>query len=122
VCAELARQLAERIANELLIPTYCYEASALRPERKNLASMQAGEYEALAEKLADPDKAPDFGARPYDEAIARTGSTVGARAIFSLPSTSTSTPPPPVAPTPWPSTSGRRAGRCARAGRSQARC
>lgn len=94
-CAELARQLAERIASELRVPTYCYEASALRPERRNLAVCRAGEYEALAEKLADPDKAPDFGARPYDEAIARTGCTVvGARDFliavnFNLNTTST---------------------------------
>ena len=30
-CAELARGLAERIAAELRIPCYCYEAAALRP-------------------------------------------------------------------------------------------
>lgn len=29
-CAELARQLAKRIADELHVPTYCYEAVALR--------------------------------------------------------------------------------------------
>lgn len=79
-CAELARQLAERIANELGIPCYCYEAAALRPERRNLAVCRAGEYEALPEKLADEAKAPDFGARPFDENVARTGCTaVGAR-------------------------------------------
>ena len=59
-CAELARQLAKRIADEAGIPCYCYEASAFRPERKNLAVCRAGEYEALPEKLADPDKRPDF--------------------------------------------------------------
>lgn len=42
-CAALARRLAERIACELRIPTYCYEASALRPERRNLAVCRAGE-------------------------------------------------------------------------------
>ncbi len=79
-CAALARQLAERIATEHRIPCYCYEASAYRPERKNLAVCRAGEYEALPEKLADPDRAPDCGARPYDEGVARTGCTVvGAR-------------------------------------------
>ncbi|MFR7965768.1 MAG: glutamate formimidoyltransferase [Alistipes finegoldii] len=30
-CAELARKLAERIAGELHVPTYCYEAAARRP-------------------------------------------------------------------------------------------
>ena len=36
-CAELARKLAERIAAELHVPTYCYEAAAFIPERRNLA-------------------------------------------------------------------------------------
>ena len=76
----MARKLAERIADELSIPTYCYEAAAFTPERRNLAVCRAGEYEALPEKLAAEDKAPDFGARPYDEGVARTGATaVGAR-------------------------------------------
>lgn len=79
-CAVLARQLAERIANDLAVPCYCYEAAALKPERKNLAVCRAGEYEALPEKMANADKAPDFGARPYDEGVAKTGCTaVGAR-------------------------------------------
>ena len=65
-CAELARQLAKRIADEAGIPCYCYEASAFRPERKNLAVCRAGEYEALPEKLADPDKRPDFMPPSWD--------------------------------------------------------
>lgn len=94
-CAELARALARRIADELRIPTYCYEASALRPERRNLAVCRAGEYEALPEKLAHAATAPDFGSRPFDEGIARTGATaVGARDFliavnFNLNTTST---------------------------------
>lgn len=94
-CAELARKLAERIANEAGIPCYCYEAAALRPERRNLAVCRKGEYEALPEKMTDPDKAPDFGARPFDENVARTGCTaVGARDFliatnFNLNTTST---------------------------------
>ncbi|MBR1485484.1 MAG: cyclodeaminase/cyclohydrolase family protein [Prevotella sp.] len=59
-CAQLARQLAERMAREAGIPCYCYEASAFKPERKNLAVCRAGEYEALAEKLSDPERRPDF--------------------------------------------------------------
>ena len=79
-CAELSRKLAERIANELNIPCYCYEAAALKPERKNLAVCRKGEYEALPDKLSNPETAPDFGARPFDEGGARTGCiAVGAR-------------------------------------------
>lgn len=93
-CAELARQLARRIADELRIPCYCYEAAALKPEHRNLATCRAGEYEQLPQKLADPLLAPDYGTRPFDEGIARTGCTVvGARPVllavnFNLNSTS----------------------------------
>ena len=79
-CAELARGLAKRIAEELNVPTYCYEAAAFTPERRNLAVCRAGEYEALPEKMTNEERKPDFGARPYDEGVARTGATaVGAR-------------------------------------------
>jgi len=94
-CATLARDLAKRIADELEIPCYCYEAAALRPERRNLAVCRSGEYEALPEKLADEKRAPDFGARAYDEKVAQTGCTaVGARDFliavnFNLNTTST---------------------------------
>ena len=79
-CAEMARGLAERIYDELEIPCYCYEAAARKPERKNLAVCRAGEYEALPEKMADPDRQPDFGPGRYTERAAQAGATnVGAR-------------------------------------------
>ena len=93
-CAELARKLAERMYRELGIPCYCYEAAAFKPERKNLAVCRAGEYEALPEKMADPERKPDYGGE-YDETVARTGaSNVGARNFliavnFNLNTTST---------------------------------
>ena len=83
------------IADNLGVPTYCYEAAARTPERRNLAVCRKGEYEALPEKVNTPGKEPDFGARPYDEKLARTGCTaVGARNFliatnFNLNSTST---------------------------------
>ncbi|ELX68338.1 glutamate formimidoyltransferase [Prevotella nigrescens] len=94
-CAVLARKLAERIANELQIPCYCYEAAARTPERRNLAICRKGEYEGLAERMTVEAEAPDFGARPWDEGVARTGCTaVGARDFliatnFNLNTTST---------------------------------
>ena len=94
-CAEMARRLARRIADDLDIPTYCYEAAALRPERKNLAVCRQGEYEALPERMGGTDDAPDFGDRIFDERAARTGATaVGARDFliavnFNLNTTST---------------------------------
>ena len=78
-CAALARKLAWRMYEELGIPCYLYEAAAQKPERKNLAVCRAGEYEALPEKMADPDRKPDFGGA-YDEVAAKAGaSNVGAR-------------------------------------------
>ncbi len=94
-CADMARKLAERIATKLRIPTYCYEAAAFTPSRKNLAVCREGEYERLPEKLSTKGLEPDFGARPYDEGVARTGCTaVGARDFliavnFNLNTTST---------------------------------
>ena len=79
-CAELARTLAKRIADELGVPTYCYEAAAFKPERRNLAVCRKGEYEALPERMTSAEEQPDYGARAFDEGIARTGATaVGAR-------------------------------------------
>lgn len=94
-CADLARQLARRAADELGIPCYAYEAAAFTPERKNLAVCREGEYEGLPERMGKADKGPDFGNRPFDEGVARTGCTaVGARDFliavnFNLNTTST---------------------------------
>ncbi|PJF27879.1 MAG: glutamate formimidoyltransferase [Phototrophicales bacterium] len=61
-CVELARQLGRRIADELGLPVYLYEAAALRPERRNLAAIRRGGYEALKTAIeSDPDRAPDYG-------------------------------------------------------------
>ena len=94
-CAAMARKLAERIAAELKVPTYCYESAAFTPARRNLAVCRAGEYEALPKKMEDETGKPDFGARAFDEGVARTGATaVGARDFliavnFNLNTTST---------------------------------
>ena len=94
-CAVMARHLAQRIAEELRIPCYCYEAAAYTPERKNLAVCRSGEYEAIEKKLADDKLAPDFGRRDIDDDIRRTGMIcVGARDFliavnFNLNTTST---------------------------------
>jgi len=93
-CAELARQLGKRVADELGIPVYAYEASAFKPERKNLAVCRKGEYEGLAARMGKGDGA-DFGDRPFDAKMAKTGATaIGARDFliavnFNLNTTST---------------------------------
>ena len=59
----LSKQVAERIWNELKIPSFLYEDSATRPERKNLATCRKGQFEGMPEKLLEPDWAPDYGER-----------------------------------------------------------
>ena len=72
-----AREVAERIGNELGIPVYCYENAAFTEERKNLANCRSGEYEGLTKKLSDPAWKPDFGPTVFNK---RSGATaVGAR-------------------------------------------
>lgn len=91
----MARELGKRIAEELNIPVYCYEAAAFTPERKNLAVCREGEYEGLSKRFACGSTAPDFGARAFDDSVAKTGATaVGARDFliavnFNLNTTST---------------------------------
>jgi len=71
-CAEYARALAKRLGEEAGLTIYCYEAAALKEERRNLAVVRAGEYEGLQEKLSDPEWAPDFGPAAFN---ARSGAT-----------------------------------------------
>ena len=79
-CARLAGQLGERVGRELGIPVYLYERAAKSERRRNLADVRAGEYEGLAQKLADPEWRPDFGPAEFGESQQRSGATViGAR-------------------------------------------
>lgn len=75
--AQYAQQLANRVANELSIPTYLYEDAQPNKSRSNLSVIRAGEYEGFFEKIKDPAWAPDFGKA---EMNATAGATViGAR-------------------------------------------
>ncbi|MBI2066063.1 glutamate formimidoyltransferase, partial [Candidatus Woesebacteria bacterium] len=61
-CVVLANKLAERVAKELKIPVYLYEAAAKRKERVNLADVRRGEYEGLKEEIeTNPERKPDYG-------------------------------------------------------------
>ena len=70
-CVEYAHRLAARLG-EAGITVYCYENAARKPERKNLATVRAGEYEGLEKKLADPNWAPDYGPAKFNP---RAGAT-----------------------------------------------
>ena len=60
-CVLLAHQLGRRIGDELDVPVYLYAAAATRPERRNLADLRRGEYEALLREIHHPQRRPDFG-------------------------------------------------------------
>jgi glutamate formiminotransferase len=60
-CAQLARQLGQRIGEELELPVYLYEAAALRPDRRNLADLRRGEFERLVAEIELPQRRPDYG-------------------------------------------------------------
>jgi len=61
-CVSLAHRLGRRIGEELQIPVYLYGEAATRPERRNLADIRRGEFEALeAEIASNPERWPDFG-------------------------------------------------------------
>jgi glutamate formiminotransferase len=60
-CALLADELAQQVARELHLPVYLYEASAKRPDRRNLADVRRGEYEMLKDTIHTPERLPDYG-------------------------------------------------------------
>ncbi len=76
-CVEFANRLGKRVGEELSLPVFLYEFAATRPERRSLADIRKGEYEALPTKLEDPDFAPDFG--PADFVPEFGAMVIGAR-------------------------------------------
>src|SRR5438128_4913100 len=61
-CVALARSVGKRIADELQVPVYLYEAAATRPDRRSLPEVRRGEYEGLKKEIeTNPDRKPDFG-------------------------------------------------------------
>ncbi|MGI0148106.1 MAG: glutamate formimidoyltransferase [Thermoplasmata archaeon] len=61
-CVALARAVGKRIADQLHVPVYLYEAAATRPDRRSLPDVRQGEYEGLKVAVeADPNRKPDFG-------------------------------------------------------------
>lgn len=75
--AAFAHQLGQRVGKELGIPVYMYESAATREERKNLATIRAGEYEGFPKKMESPDWAPDYGPKTFNETAGAT--VIGAR-------------------------------------------
>ena len=61
-CVALAKSVGKRIADELQVPVYLYEAAATRPDRKALPDVRRGEFEGLKVAIeTEPERRPDFG-------------------------------------------------------------
>jgi glutamate formiminotransferase / 5-formyltetrahydrofolate cyclo-ligase len=61
-CVDLARRFGEQIAMRFELPVYLYGAAALRPERRRLADVRRGQYEAIRDEIGtNPMRAPDYG-------------------------------------------------------------
>jgi glutamate formiminotransferase/formiminotetrahydrofolate cyclodeaminase len=72
-----AHKLGERLGSEVGVSGYFYEHAAKKPDRRNLATCRAGEYEALPARLKDPNWKTDFGPGTFDAKYGVTA--VGAR-------------------------------------------
>jgi len=76
-CVQYARELGQRVGEELNISVYLYEHAAASSERQDLSKVRTGEYEALSQKLTKPEWKPDFGPTKFN---AKSGVTaIGAR-------------------------------------------
>ncbi len=68
----ISRQFGEHLCS-LGVPVYYYEDAATRPDRKSLPKIRKGQYEALPEKMLDPNFAPDAGPAAFNP---KSGATV----------------------------------------------
>jgi glutamate formiminotransferase / 5-formyltetrahydrofolate cyclo-ligase len=61
-CVDLARRFGEQVAMRFDLPVYLYGEAALRPERRRLAVVRRGQYEALRDEIGSvPERQPDYG-------------------------------------------------------------
>lgn len=57
----ISKQVAEEASEKFNLPVFLYEESAVRKDRRNLADIRKGQFEAMAEKIKQPEWKPDFG-------------------------------------------------------------
>jgi glutamate formiminotransferase len=57
----VSKAVAKQVADAYQLPVFLYEQSAAKPERRNLATVRKGQFEGMAQKIKQPDWAPDYG-------------------------------------------------------------
>jgi glutamate formiminotransferase len=76
-CVALAKEVASSVSQRFGVPIYLYEEAASSPARRNLEDIRRGEFEGLAQKMASPAWAPDYG--PAAPHVSAGASVIGAR-------------------------------------------
>jgi glutamate formiminotransferase / 5-formyltetrahydrofolate cyclo-ligase len=74
---DLSIQIAKHVSETFHLPVFLYEASASRPERRNLANIRKGQFEGMADKIKKPEWKPDFGPKKIHSSAGVTA--LGAR-------------------------------------------
>jgi glutamate formiminotransferase len=57
----ISKQIAEEASEKFNLPVFLYEESAVRKDRRNLADIRRGQFEAMGDKIRQPGWKPDFG-------------------------------------------------------------
>ena len=79
-CARLARELGERVGEELQIPVFLYGEASIQDNNRRLAELRRGGYEGLRESVKSGHlPQPDFGPSHLDKAGA---CAIGARELL----------------------------------------
>lgn len=60
-CIAVARSVGATLADRFSVPVFLYGEAARDPARSRLEDIRRGQFEGLAEKLANPAWTPDFG-------------------------------------------------------------
>ncbi len=89
-CSNYARELAQRVSADFLVPTFLYGYSATHGDRFLLSSLRKDEYEGFRNRLDNGETShnentryPDFGPKEWNERVAKSGGiTIGSRDIL----------------------------------------
>jgi len=80
-CVEISKQFGKRLADELGVPVYLYEASATLDHRRTLPQIREGQYEAIPERIVRKEWQPDFGPAEF---VPGWGATVTGARFFLI--------------------------------------
>ncbi|WP_321495124.1 glutamate formimidoyltransferase [uncultured Desulfobacter sp.] len=80
-CVEISKKFGQRLADELGVPVYLYEKSAVLDYRRKLPQIREGQYEALPGRIVQEKWKPDFGPAKF---IPQWGATVTGARFFLI--------------------------------------